>query len=53
MKCLRCNAEMKGSEGTWSFWYENPSDATAGTLSATFYDDKGNEIGSGSIRITY
>lgn len=43
----------RNNEGTWSFWYENPSYGTTGQLSATFYDDKGNEIGSGSVRITY
>lgn len=43
----------RNNEGTWSFWYENPSYGTTGQLSVTFYDDKGNEIGSGSVRITY
>ena len=43
----------RGYTGTWSFWYNNPSYGTTGQLSATFYDDKGNEIGSGSVRITY
>lgn len=43
----------RGYTGTWSFWYNNPSYGTTGQLSVTFYDDKGNEIGSGSVRITY
>ena len=40
-----------GSEGWFSYWYTNPYYGDTGKLKVTFYDGKGNKVGSGSVRI--
>lgn len=51
----KTNYEYKNGSSGWWGWadglYENPMYGASGTLTFTFYDDKGNTIGSGSVKI--